>query len=166
MPDLNIDVRILNNGTVYQFDIAGFDSPSDLANAIEDFWLELNEDSGEKPPTCYWEIKGVSADSDYEWMCEGTDHNEWEWEWIELQANTNNSEGMLEAAFNLSVSPENVDEAYCGQFRDDAEFAESTFESIYGLEAMPSWVVVDWEATSVDLMMDYGESEGYYFRSM
>ena len=58
---------------------------------------------------------------------------------------------------------EHLQDAYYGQYRDGAEFAESFVSDCYGLPDMPYWIAIDWEETWDNLSYDYSESNGYIF---
>ena len=58
---------------------------------------------------------------------------------------------------------EHLRDAYYGQYRDGAEFAESFVSDCYGLPDMPYWIAIDWEETWENLSYDYSESNGYIF---
>ena len=58
---------------------------------------------------------------------------------------------------------EHLNDAYYGQYRDGAEFAESFVSDCYGLPDMPYWIAIDWEETWDNLSYDYSESNGYIF---
>ena len=59
----------------------------------------------------------------------------------------------------------NLSDAYQGEYRDGAEFAESLVADCYSMD-MPSWVEVDWQATWDNaLSYDYSESGGYIFNN-
>ena len=58
-----------------------------------------------------------------------------------------------------------LSDAYQGEYRDGAEFAESLVGECYSME-MPSWVEVDWQATWDNaLSYDYSESDGHIFNN-
>ena len=58
-----------------------------------------------------------------------------------------------------------LSDAYQGEYRDGAEFAESLVADCYSMD-MPSWVEVDWQATWDNaLSYDYSESDGYIFNN-
>ena len=58
-----------------------------------------------------------------------------------------------------------LSDAYQGEYRDGAEFAESLVADCYSMD-MPSWVEVDWQATWDNaLSYDYSESGGYIFNN-
>ena len=55
-------------------------------------------------------------------------------------------------------------EAYQGEFRDGAEFAEQLVSDCYGMPRdLPSFVEIDWEATWENLRYDYCEQDGFIF---
>ena len=60
---------------------------------------------------------------------------------------------------------EHLQDAYYGQYRDGAEFAESFVSDCYGLPDMPYWIAIDWEETWENLRSDYSESNGYIFNN-
>ena len=61
-----------------------------------------------------------------------------------------------------------IEEAYCGEFGSDEDFAMDIAESTGSMPKDMSWPLnhIDWEMAARDLMMDYFEIEGHYFRSM
>lgn len=59
---------------------------------------------------------------------------------------------------------EYVNNFYYGEFANDIEFVEYLYENDIPFN-LPSFVVIDWEATARNIMYDYFESNGHYFRS-
>jgi antirestriction protein len=53
---------------------------------------------------------------------------------------------------------------YIGEYSDDETFAQYLLEESIP-ETLPNYIYIDWEATARNLMFDYFESAGYYFRS-
>lgn len=53
---------------------------------------------------------------------------------------------------------------YCGEFANDIEFVEYLYENDIPFN-LPNFVVINWEATARNVMYDYFESNGHYFRS-
>jgi antirestriction protein len=49
---------------------------------------------------------------------------------------------------------------YQGQFDSPAQLAQDQCAD----NDIPSWLVIDWERTGNNLMQDYSESDGHYFR--
>jgi len=60
------------------------------------------------------------------------------------------------------------EESYSGQFDSDADFAKEQAESCGSIDNQAHWPnnCIDWEQASSELMMDYYEQDGYYFRQM
>lgn len=60
------------------------------------------------------------------------------------------------------------EEAYSGQFSSDEEFAEEMAENLGLIPKDYTWPhsCIDWEWAASDLMFDYFEVNGYYFRKM
>ena len=59
---------------------------------------------------------------------------------------------------------EYFEEAYQGEFRDGAEFAEQLVSDCYGMpREVPSFVEINWEATWENLRYDYCEQDGFIF---
>jgi hypothetical protein len=67
------------------------------------------------------------------------------------------------AGLELGIEIDNIEDAYQGQYNSDAEFAEQITSDLYNLKDIPSYLVIDWDASSRDLMYDYSENDGYYF---
>lgn len=73
---------------------------------------------------------------------------------------------IFEAAYQLGIDFENVEDSYIGEFGSDEEFAENYVEETgYLSRDFPSWIVIDWRATASYLMDDHMEYNGYYFRN-
>lgn len=58
---------------------------------------------------------------------------------------------------------EYVNNFYYGEFPSDEDFVQWLYEN--DTFNIPSWVVIDWEATARSIMFDYFESNGHYFKS-
>lgn len=63
---------------------------------------------------------------------------------------------------------EDVEEAYQGQYASDEEFAQNMAEEIGAIDTNAKWPnnCIDWEYASKELMYDYFEVNGYYFRNL
>ena len=62
-------------------------------------------------------------------------------------------------------------EAYCGQWDNDVDFAQNMAEEggkiAHEMENQVwPFTCIDWEYAARELMYDYWESNGYYFRSL
>jgi antirestriction protein len=78
------------------------------------------------------------------------------------------SEDVISAGIECGVSIDNIDEAYSGSFGSDEDFAEDMAEQLGCIDKNLSWpyTCIDWGRASRDLMMDYSEHNGHYFRMM
>ena len=57
-----------------------------------------------------------------------------------------------------------LEDAYMGQYRSGAEFAESFVSDMGYIQTdLPYWIAIDWEETWENLSYDYTESNGYIF---
>ena len=63
---------------------------------------------------------------------------------------------------------DSMEEAYQGQYDSDVDFAQSLAEDLGEIPKDFSWPTsyIDWEWAAKDLMMDYFEIDGHYFRAM
>jgi len=62
---------------------------------------------------------------------------------------------------------EYFEEAYQGEYGSDEEFAQQLCEDLGELSAdFPPYIHIDWEWTAREIMMDYTETNGYYFRNI
>lgn len=58
-----------------------------------------------------------------------------------------------------------VENNYCGEYKSDIDFVQDLLEQTGEIpQNLPSYICIDWEATSRNIMFDYSESNGYYFR--
>lgn len=85
-------------------------------------------------------------------------------------------DGAIEEAVNAYIDIVGIDyiddfeEAYNGHFPSDEEFARDMADNTTAIndKEMQSWpfYCIDWEYASRDLMMDYSEQDGFYFRNL
>ena len=73
-------------------------------------------------------------------------------------------EEVIESAFECDIPLSNIEEAYEGEHPSDEIFVENLLCECGEVPNLPHYVYVDWERTSKDVMMDYTESNGHYFR--
>lgn len=84
------------------------------------------------------------------------------------------SEDMLEAVnayIALGTGDDDLDdfdESYSGEFASDEEFAEDMAENIGAIDRNAAWPNnhIDWTRAANDLMQDYCEEGGHYFRNV
>lgn len=65
---------------------------------------------------------------------------------------------------------EAFEEAYMGEWSDDIAFVQRLLEEDGTaqdcIDDLPSYIHIDWESTARDIMYDYDEENGYYFRKL
>lgn len=59
---------------------------------------------------------------------------------------------------------EYVNNFYYGEYSSDEDFVQELYENDIPFN-LPSFVIIDWEATARNIMYDYFESNGHYFKS-
>lgn len=59
------------------------------------------------------------------------------------------------------------EEAYQGEWKNDTDFVEQLLnDTDTAIKDLPHYVYIDWERTANDVMMDYTEQDGHYFRNL
>lgn len=75
---------------------------------------------------------------------------------------------VYEAAHEADIQFCDVEEAYSGEFDSDEAFAEDLAEQVGAIDKNASWpqTCIDWEQAAKELMYDYSEANGHYFRNL
>lgn len=116
-------------------------------------------------------------DADLEETFEVSDWQEvptWAQDWDILEElmpeyeNSHNDLEVFEAAHELGISFDSVDEAYNGEWGSDEDFARETAEQLGAIDNNLSWpyTCIDWEFAARELMYDYSASNNHYFRNL
>lgn len=89
------------------------------------------------------------------------------WDYLDAINNSHLDEAVFKAAADLDIDYNMVEELYEGEYSSDEDFAQCFAENIGSLDENASWPnnCIDWERAARDLMFDYGESDGHYFRT-
>lgn len=94
-------------------------------------------------------------------------------ELLALMDNESIDEDQLEAcrAYMACFSEDNLsnfEEAYQGEFGDTDDFTQNMANELGAIEENPKWpyTCIDWERASNDLMYDYCDDNGHYFRNI
>ena len=73
---------------------------------------------------------------------------------------------VISAGIEAGIDIDDIDEAYSGKFDSDADFAENICEDCGDVpKDFPHYIYIDWERTAKDIMYDYTEANGHYFRN-
>ena len=90
------------------------------------------------------------------------------WDFAETFAECDQELEVVEAALECGVNPSDIDEAYQGSYKDDEDFAQEMADSLGAVDKNASWPMncIDWEYAAKELMYDYSEHNGHYFRAL
>lgn len=60
------------------------------------------------------------------------------------------------------------EESYAGEFNGDEEFAQDLAENVGAIDKNAIWPnnCIDWEKAAREIMFDYSEQDGFYFRNL
>jgi len=89
------------------------------------------------------------------------------WDFAEAFAECEQTIEVVEAALYCGVSADDIDEAYQGEYSSDEDFAQETAESLGAIDKDAKWPMncIDWEYAAKELMYDYSDHNGHYFRN-
>lgn len=75
---------------------------------------------------------------------------------------------IIEAGLNCGLSLSNIEEGYIGQYSSDENFAREIADQLGAVDNNASWPqnCIDWEQAASELMCDYSEDNGHYFRNI
>lgn len=90
------------------------------------------------------------------------------WEFLDACYNSDNDSDIVAAGLESGVSPSDIDEAYHGTFSSGKDFAQEMAEQLGAIDKDAKWPMtcIDWEQAASELMMDYSEHNGHYFRDL
>jgi antirestriction protein len=142
----------------------------DQVGAWEEIQLQLSElfPSSDFDEVLCADVEGL-AHHFYASSCDSFDLDAWV-EFLEEKAGTHLSDEVINAYFeNCGVSSlSDVEEAYAGEHNSDEDFAYQLADDIGLLSGMDESLhcYFDWSSWTRDLMYDYFESNGHYFRNL
>ena len=155
----------LNSGQTTTIDMQYIDSQDELFDTIADN-LGIDEDGSE-----YLElIEAGYVITDTDGLCEhfvaGLNNESFLFHDFSEARDCDLGEDVVMAWLEvMDWDKDGIEEAYSGSYSSDEEFAQELFEQIYDI---PDYLQghIDWESVAYDIMMDYFESNGHYFRSI
>jgi len=72
---------------------------------------------------------------------------------------------VLVSAYRCDIDASDIEEAYQGEWESDESFTQNLLEDVGDIPRdLPWYIEIDWEGTAENIMMDYIEDSGYYFR--
>jgi hypothetical protein len=148
---------IIDDATYDHDDIisAAFDAAEDVG-VFENFEDITQED-------CDFEIH--IDDGDLEDL--GISNSDELYEFCDIFYSDNNSYEIevFQAAYECDIPFEDVNEMYQGQWDDDETFVMRLLEDTGMIPSdLPNFIRIDWETTAENVMDDYVEHRGHYFR--
>lgn len=89
-------------------------------------------------------------------------------EYAEAYENSSYDLNVLNAGIECGIDLDNIDEAYSGKHDSDEDFAENMADELGYMNDAKSWpfTCIDWEQAAKELMYDYSDSYGHYFRNL
>lgn len=93
-------------------------------------------------------------------------------EYLTYPDRDNIAEAYLDLDITAAKDPQDIaneiEEAYAGRYRNDAEFAQDLADQLGSIDVNVSWpyTCIDWEQAAHEIMYDYSEKYGHYFRNI
>jgi len=148
-----------------------FDMEFETGNDIEDAVLEFINEQFEDDPDIEeitdislvpWEVTDWSDVQNFDNLqdidilneiADCSDLSDYEWD-------------VISAGIDAGIDIDNIADAYQGEYKDDEDFAREMADSLGAVDKNASWPMncIDWEQAAKELMYDYSEANGYYFR--
>ena len=107
------------------------------------------------------------------WYCESSAPDDILWEWMDLREGERDAFGVYANHMGGDITRADFSEAYQGTADSKADFAETLAEECGDIpKDLPSWVVIDWEASwNCNLRFDYWAERGaggdlHFFRDI
>lgn len=150
--------KVIIDDATYDYDdiiSAAFDAAEDVG-VFEKFENITQED-------CDFEIH--IDDGDLEDL--GISNSDELYEFCDIFYSDNNSYEVevFQAAYECDIPFEDIDEMYQGQWDDDETFVMRLLEDTGMIPSdLPNFIYIDWERTAENVMDDYVEHRGHYFR--
>jgi len=75
---------------------------------------------------------------------------------------------IIEAALKCDIQWSDIEEAYNGEYSSNEDFAREMAEQLGAIDKNAQWPqnCIDWEYAAKELMYDYSEHNGHYFRML
>ena len=88
------------------------------------------------------------------------------WDYSELLTASFLDAEVINAGLECGIGLDRIEEAYAGAYASDEDFAQQMAEETGAIDSDASWpqTCIDWEQAAHELMWDYNESGGHYFR--
>ena len=171
--NVNFDYSVTSNEDLNgSIDFEFSDGNCTKEDVIQAILEELNNDLGEGVP----EIEETDIElTDYQ--CDEDIHEDYKsideskkniFDYAEVFCECDQEAEIVNAAIDCDIQGSDIDEAYNGEFSSDEDFAQDMAEQLGAIEKNATWPnnCIDWEYAAKELMYDYCESNGHYFRNL
>jgi len=163
MKSLNVTFTAQNTETketlTTEIDVTSYTSESEVLE-------QLLEDNDIEEDTENWELLDeITSDED---IHKNYLNLEDIFEYAEAYNECSYDLDVFNAGIECGVNLSDIDESYNGEFGSDEDFARETAESIGAINKYANWPnnCIDWKYAAKELMYDYSESNGHYFRNL
>jgi antirestriction protein len=131
---------------------------NELQQALED-WKAETPEAREDTPRVEALIQDKTEELFAEWVAEHGNLDE--------DAYAGYADNLGEDLLEVEDWATDAEDAYAGEFYNDEEFAESLIEETEDLNDVPDIIRnnINWEGLAIDVMQDYFEVNGHYFRN-
>jgi len=166
--NLSLKAKATYKGNEYDIDFDPYNDCTDM-DGLKDLAETAIMDSGDVDDE--GEIDKdeiVVAIADYDEVPDTYANENDVWDFAAAFAECDQELEVVEAALYLGVSADDIDEAYQGSYDDDEDFARETADSLGAVDKNAAWPMncIDWEFAAKELMYDYSEHNGHYFRNL
>lgn len=148
------------------FDLTDYSDKDEFIEAATEYAQDVLGDHD--PELCFADYESSFADLDLISECH-VDSQVWDL----FDMDSSDLDMVIAYTSNVGVNGSFEDmlseaqDCYQGQYDSDADFAQETLQDCGYLEDLPSFIEchIDWDGVARDLMMDYFEVNGHYFRN-
>ena len=158
MNNLNITITGQRSKTIEkEIDLSNF---SDLDEIKEHFAEELDASDSEEVDEIQIEVQ--------DWQEIPKEYQDLKTVWEYVEACNEHDQEIVDAAIYCGVGLDDIDDAYSGEFDSDEDFAREQADQMGAMNVTDNWPYncIDWEFAAKELMYDYSEHNGHYFRNL
>lgn len=161
------EITVFVNGESHEITLNDHDCAQDIINLINDKVApqraidESDEDEKE------FEIEDMDVE---DWGEVPERFQNWDnvFAFVDVAQSFDYDFDVLEAADKAGIDIDSVADIYEGYFGSDEDFAENMAEQTGAVDKDAKWPMncIDWTYAAKELMYDYTESDGHYFRNI
>lgn len=166
--NLNLKAKATSGGNEVEFDFDPYNDCTDMDELKTLATEKLNEEISNVEDDDTIEEDDVDVKIiDFDEVPDKWANEDDVWDFAAAFAECDQDIEVVEAALECGIEARNIDEAYSGSFKSDEDFAEDMAEQVGAIDRDAKWPMtcIDWDQAARELMMDYSEHNGYYFRN-